>query len=151
MAKFVFRLQSFLGVKEQIEDLKKNEYGIALRRLEEERRRKEMLEQELVQNVLFLKESVNSIIEPMEIRRYNNRIDILKTWIIKQEEKIKAAEEYAEEKRLELVEAMKERKSLETVKEKKYEEHLKDEQRAERVVVDGVVSYRYSSLKADII
>lgn len=145
MAKFVFRLQSFLGVKEQIEDLKKNEYGIALRRLEEERRRKEMLEQELVQNVLFLKESVNSIIEPMEIRRYNNRIDILKTWIIKQEEKIKAAEEYAEEKRLELVEAMKERKAIEIVKENAYEEFVKQEDRVTRRTTDELISYKYAT------
>ena len=147
MAKFTFRLQSYLGVKEQMEELKKNEYGMAMRRLEEERQKKEALEQEVVQNVLFFKEALGTSIEPVEIRRYNNRIEILKTWIVQQKERVEAAAKYAEEKRLELVEAMKDRKALETVKERNYEEYLKDEQKAERVVVDGIVSYQYSNVR----
>ncbi|MCL1989023.1 MAG: flagellar export protein FliJ [Firmicutes bacterium] len=144
MAKFVFRLQSYLGVKEQMENLKKNEYGVALRHLEEEKQRKRLLEQELQENVTELKNSVRRIIAPPEIRRYNNRIQVLQTWIVEQDLRIKAAEEFAEKKRLELVETMKEKKSLETVKEHSYEEYLKDEQRAEQAVVDGIVSYRYA-------
>ena len=146
MARFNFRLQSYLNVKEQLEDLKKNEYGIALQRLEEERQRKAMLEQELAENVILFKRVLSTTIEPVEIRRYNSRIEILKVWIIQQEERIEVAKKNAEVKRLELVEAMKDRKTLETVKERNYEEHLKEEQRAEQVVVDGIVSYQYAKL-----
>ena len=144
MAKFIFRLQSYLGVKEQLEEQKKNEYGRALRLLEEERERKRRLEQELEDNVLLFKKALGQSIAPVEIRRYNNRIELLKVWIIEQEGRVKAAEQFAEEKRLELVEAMKERKALETVKERNYEEYLKEEQRAEQAVTDGIVSYQYS-------
>jgi len=145
MAKFVFRLQSYLGVKEQMENLKKNEYGVALRKLEEERQRKRRLEQELSENVDDLKKTLYTLITPVEIRRYNNRIQVLQNWIVEQDERIKAAEAFAEKKRLELVETMKERKSLETVKENSYDEYLKDEQRSEQAVVDGIVSYRYAT------
>lgn len=145
MAKFIFRLQSYLGVKEQLEELKKNEYGMALRRLEEEKQRKARMEQELAENVLLFKKTLAATIAPTEIRRYNNRIELLKTWIIEQDERVKEAEIEAEEKRLELVEAMKDKKALETVKERNYEEYLKDEQRAEQTIVDGIVSYQYSA------
>ena len=144
MAKFVFRLQSYLGVKEQLEEQKKNEYATALRCLEEERQKKRILEQELAENVTLFKKALRTTIEPAGIRRYNNRIELLKVWIIEQEERIKRAEQYAEEKRLELVEAMKERKALETVKERSYEEYLNEEKKAEQALVDGIVSYRYA-------
>ena len=150
MAKFVFRLQSYLGVKEQLEEQKKNEYGEALRRVEVEKQKKRKLEQELSENVDSFKsalESAKAPIDPREIRRYNNRIELLKVWIIEQEERIKKAERFAEEKRLELVEAMKERKALETVKDRNYEEYLEEEKRAEQTVVDGIVSYQYASVE----
>ena len=144
MAKFVYRLQSYLNVKEQLEELKKNEYGQALKRLEDERERKRVLERELAENIHLFKKALSTSIVASEIRRYNNRIEYLKNSIVEQNERIKAAEEEAEIKRLELVEAMKERKALETVKERNYEEFLKEEQRLEQVVVDGVVSYQYA-------
>ena len=144
MAKFEFRLQNYLGIKEQLEEQKKNEYGLALRRLEEERQRKRLMEQELLENVNLFKKGLAKSIVPGDIRRYNNRIELLKIWIAEQEERIKEFAKRAEEKRLELVEAMKERKALETVKERNYEEYMKGEQRAGQAVVDGVVSYKYA-------
>ena len=150
MAKFVFRLQSYLGVKEQLEEQKKSEYGQAMKRLEEERQRKRVFEQELEENLYNFKKILATLIVPVEIRRYNSRIELLKVWIVEQEERIKAAERYVDEKRFELVEAMKERKALETVKERNYEEYMKDEQRAEQVVVDGVVSYQYAGRRAGL-
>jgi len=147
MAKFVFRLQSYLGVKEQMEEQKKNEYGQAIKKLEEERERKRQLELEIEDNVIRFKKMLASLIAPVEIRRYNNRIEYLKVLVIEQEERIKKAEQYAEVKRLELVEAMKERKALETVKERNYEEHLLEEKISEQLIVDGIVSYQYAASK----
>ena len=144
MAKFNFRLQSYLGVKEQLEEMKKNEYGMALRRLEEEKERLRILQAELAENVSMFKKALVTSIVATEIRRYNNRIELLKNWIIEQQERVVAAEKLAERKRLELVEAMKDRKALETVRERSYEEYLDEEKRAEQVVVDGIVSYQYS-------
>ena len=143
MAKFVFRMQSYLGVKEQIEEQKKNEYGQALKRLEDERQKKYVLELEKTEMIRLFQTSLERAIKPIDIKRYNNRLNLLKIWIDEQEKRIETAAKYAEEKRLQLVEAMKERKALETVKERNFEEYLKEEQREEQRVVDGIVSYQY--------
>jgi len=144
MAKFVYRLQSYLNLKEQVEELKKNEYGYALRRLEEERQKKLQLETEQETLVEIFKNSLLVAIKPADIRRFNNRIELLKVWIVEQEERVKQAEQEAEEKRLALVEAMKDRKALETVRERNYEDYKLEEKRSEQVVVDGIVSYQYA-------
>jgi flagellar FliJ protein len=144
MAKFTFRLQSYLSVKEQMEEQKKNEYGHAIRRWEEEKERLRQMERELQENIFLFKQALAALIVPQDIRRYTNRIELVKVWIEEQEARVKAAELFVEEKRLELVEAMKDRKALDTVKERNYEEYLKDEQRAEQAVADGIVSYQYS-------
>jgi len=144
MAKFAFRLQSYLGVKEQLEEQKKNEYGQAIKRLEEEKERLREMEAELQENIFLFKKALATSIVPQDIQRYNNRIELVKVWIAEQKMHVEAAERFVEEKRLELVEAMKDRKALETVKERNYEDYLKDEQRAEQAVVDGIVSYQYS-------
>lgn len=144
MAKFTFRLQSYLGVKEQLEEMKKNEYGQALRRLEYLKQQKRLLEMELADNVKLFREGLVKMIVPADIRRYNSRIEFLKIQIAEQEIRVQEAQRAAEEKRLELVEAMKDRKALETVKERNYEEYLIEEQRAERLVADGIVSYQYA-------
>ena len=144
MPRFEFRLDRFLSVKEQIEDQKEIEYATALSIVEKEKAKLAELEQSRVQTVEDLRKSVSKKISPIEIRRYNNNIERLKHLIIVQTERLETAKLHAEEKRLELVEAMKDRKALETVKERNYEEYLKEEQKAERVVVDGLVSYQYS-------
>jgi len=145
MARFTFRLQSYLSVKEQMEEQKKSEYGQAIIRLEEERQRLLVLQNELEENVRLFKKALTTAIVAVEIRRYNNRLELLKVWIVEQEAKVIAAEQYVEKKRLELVEAMKDRKALETVKERNYEEYLIEEQRADQTVVDGIVSYKYAT------
>ncbi|MCL1998137.1 MAG: flagellar export protein FliJ [Turicibacter sp.] len=145
MAKFVFRLQTYLNIKEQLEEQKKNEYGAALKKLEDERERKRKLEHELGDNIDMFQHTLRTAIAIVEIRRYNSRIELLKTWIVEQDERIKSAERFAEQKRLELVEAMKEKKALETVKERNYEEYLIEENHAEQITVDGIVSYKYST------
>ena len=144
MARFSFRLQTYLSVKEQIEEQKKNEYGRALRKLERERQKKRLMEQELFENIQLFKNGLARAVVPGDIRRYNSRIELLKVQIAEQELRIKEAERRAEEKRLDLIEAMKERKALETVKERNHEEFLKEEQRVEQTVSDGIVSYQYA-------
>lgn len=144
MPRFQFRLQQYLGVKEQLESQKELEYAKALRVVEEEKQKLaefRMKKDEAVENLRGL---VSKSISPFEIRRYNNNIERLKHQIITQEERVAAAEAYAEQKRQELVQAMKERKALETVKENQREEFLKEADLAERKQVDELVSFRYS-------
>ena len=145
MPRFEFRLDRYLSVKEQIEDQKEIEYAAALRKVEEEKARLAELEQARVQTVEDLRKSVSKRISPMEIRRYNNTIERLKHMIVVQTERLEMAKMHAEDKRLELVEAMKERKAIETVKENAYEEFVKQEDRITRRTTDELTSYKYAT------
>jgi flagellar FliJ protein len=91
-----------------------------------------------------LRKAVAKAISPIEIRRFNNNIERLKHQIVVQIERVAAAEAFAETKRQELVQAMKERKALEIVKDNQREEFLKEADLAERKVVDELVSFKYS-------
>lgn len=144
MAKFNFRLQNYLGVKEKLEDQKEIEYGQALRRLEEERRKKMLLLAQREEQINTFRTSLMKVINPADIRRYNNVIERLKTRIKEQEQRISAAEVFAERKRLELVEAIKERKMLESIREKRFDEYTREELLAEQKQVDELVSYQYA-------
>jgi flagellar FliJ protein len=144
MAKFAFRLQPLLGVKEQIESQKEIEYGQALRRLEEERQIKRKLLKQKEEQIANFRQSLDEEINPANIRRYNNMIERLKQRIIEQDIRISAAEAYAEKKRLELVEAMKQRKMLDSIREHRYEDYVQDEKIAEQKTVDQLISYTYA-------
>jgi flagellar FliJ protein len=145
MPRFQFRLQQYLGVKEQIEDQKELEYAKALRVVEEEKQKLVELIQKRNDSVESLRQSVQKAISPVEIRRYNNNIERLKHQIVVQIERVAAAEAFAEQKRQELVQAMKERKALEIVKENAREEFLLEANLAEQKIVDELVSFKYST------
>lgn len=144
MAGFKFRLESFLSVKEKIEEQKKLEYGKALNKLEEEKQLKQKLLNEK-QNLIFIfKKSIQNRVNPQEFQRYNRYIDFMKKKLRDQDILIDMAEKNAEKKRQELVESMKERKMLDTLKEKDKVEYLKEQQKKEQQIVDEIVSYQYN-------
>ena len=147
MAKFNFRLQSVLTVKEKIEDLKKNEFGKAVMELEIERQKKAELERKRVDCINGFRESIMQGVNPLEIQRYNLFIDKLKHLIKLQEQAIIKAQAWVEKKRAELVEAMRDRKTLDALKENDFEEFLVEEKKAEQKVVDEIVSYRTACLQ----
>ena len=144
MPRFQFRLQQYLGVKEQIEEQKELEYAKAIRILEEEKQKLTEMRELRENMVQDLRKAVSRSISPFEIRRYNNNIERLKHQIKVQEERVIAAEQYVEQKRQELVQAMKERKALEIVRDNAKEEFLKEVDLAERKQVDELVSFKYS-------
>lgn len=147
MPKFQFRLQQYLGVKEQIEEQKELEYAKALRMVEEEKKKLADLIQRKDETVESLRHSVADRISPFNIRQYNNNIERLKNLIKTQIERVAAAEAYAETKRQELVQAMKERKAMEKVRENAFEEFQKEQELAERKEIDELVSFKYQDFK----
>ena len=144
MAKFVFRLQQHLSIKEKIESQRKIEYGSALAALAEEQSKEAALETEKADKTAELSVKVREQIEPDLFEIYNSYIELLKKRIIGQREKVLEAEMFAEEKRLVLVEAMKEKKALQRLKEKDFEVFKEEEKRIEQSSVDEIVSYRYN-------
>ncbi len=147
MAKFVFRLQTILGLKQKLEDQKKLEFGKAVKKLEIEKQHKIELENEKDDCIIGLRNKINTVVAPVEIKQYENYIDFMKKKISEQAIVISIEEKYVEKKRLELIESIKERKMLETLREKDYENYLKEEQQREQKVVDEIVSFKYNNIE----
>ena len=151
MARFTFRLQSVLNLREKVEDQKELEYAQALKKLEEEREKERALRSWKTRCVSALAKMVSGDadssglrIDPNEVSRYNDFIEVLKERIALQQKVVKAAEQFAEDKRKELVEAMRDRKTIERLRDNAYEEFVEEEKHDEQKQVDAVVSYRYA-------
>jgi len=146
MAKFNFRLQNYLSLKEKLEEQRKLEYGMALAALENERRAEAAIIAEKADKINEFSEMARKKIEPDKFALYNIYIEILKKRLIEQKKRVAQAEAFAEKKRLILVEAMKEKKALQRLREKDYEEYATEEKRLEQRVVDETVSYKYANV-----
>jgi len=142
MAKFNFKLASILSIKEKMEDLKKNEFGKAVMALEAEKARLVVLQDTKMLCIQSFRDSLATGVKPDDLAQHNTYIDRLKVLIKQQEQAILRAEEYVEVKRLELVEAMRERKTMDTLKDHAYEAYLEEEKQAEQKVIDEIVSYK---------
>lgn len=144
MAAFKFRLQSFLNLKEKLEEQKKLDYGKAVQLLEIEKNKKRFLEEENKKTTSMLKQKMEALIKPMELHSFNQYIDFILKEIEKQTVIIKRAEKIAEEKRLTLVKAMQERKMMEKLKDKDLVAFMEETLRAEQKLVDEITSFQYA-------
>lgn len=146
MAGFKFRLENYLGVKEKIEEQRKLDYGKALRKLDEEKKLLEYFYGKKKSLIFAMRNSINSGVKSAELKRYNEYISYIKNKIEEQETAVKNAEEFAENKRLELVEAMKERKMLDVLKDNDRAEYNREQLLKEQKIVDEIVSYQYNDV-----
>ena len=143
MAKFKFKLESYLKLKEKLEDQKKQEYGRAIGILEQKRAEKARLERIASENLTAFRESLGKPINPALLRGFGDYSEVVKKRIEEQRKTVEKAEAEVEKKRLDLVEAVKEKKALEILKGKALEEFRQEEKLAEQRVVDEIVSYRF--------
>ena len=144
MAKFVFNMQGLLNIKEKLEEQSKTEYGKALNKLEEEKNILLNLENSKKQNIVSFREIINKGVKPNYIKNINQFISLIDKKIEQQVENINKAEEIVEQKRLVLLNAMKERKVLEALKEKEMENYFREELKKEQKIIDEIVSYKYN-------
>ncbi|MBS5793567.1 MAG: flagellar export protein FliJ [Clostridiales bacterium] len=144
MAKFIFNMQGLLNIKEKLEEQTKTEYGKALAKLEQEKSILLNLKNKKQENILSFRESINKGVKPNYIDNINKYISFIDKKVEEQMQNINKAKEIVEEKRLALLEAMKERKVLETLKEKEKENYFKEELKNEQKIIDEIVSYKYN-------
>lgn len=145
MAKFKFRLQGILNMKQKMEDQKRQEYGLAVAEEEREKKKRQELLDKKEEKVVEFRNSIDEIIRSQSHSNYNNYIEFLKEEATRQDKIILEAQKRVEIKRQELVEAMKERKTLEKLSERQYEEFLLEQKLAEQKIVDEIVSYRFDN------
>ncbi len=140
---FKYKLEPILSLKEKIEESKKRELGIANQVYESAQIDKHTL---VTKKQVACKETMaenSETINVVHLQQFNYYMNYLQHAIVSKEEEIEVAALRVEEKRNELVEAVKERKILENLKEIKSEEYRQEENRRENRIVDEIVTYKY--------
>lgn len=143
MAKFIYRMQSILNIKEKLEEQARMDFAQANMRLAAE---EEKL-QKLKERKHFYEDESRRLqqdaLKVMDILENQNAIERMKEFIAIQQLEIKKAEAVVEEARLALMEAMQETKTQHKLKEKDFEEFMREENAREAKEIDELTSYTY--------
>ncbi|MCM1246486.1 MAG: flagellar export protein FliJ [Roseburia sp.] len=145
MARFRFPMQNILNMKEKLEEQAKNEYGQANARLLREQEKLDELTARLEDAKQKLRDVLQEMLSVKEIRRKEDAVEIIKTYVMQQFLIVRRCEKEVEIARERLREAMKERKIFEKLREKAFEEFMKEEGRKEQKEVDELMSYKYGA------
>lgn len=145
MAAYKFTLQKLLDFRTNMEEEKKNQLSLALKRLEQEKDRLSELKARQRELDKALKEKTSQGIAVNELKLLMNYIDYYKRGIKEQKTRIKMAEDYASACREELIKATQEKKMIEKLKEIDYKKYLYEEQKKEEKFIDDLVSFKGSN------
>lgn len=140
---FKFKLASVLSLKEKIEDSKKRELGAAT--LYKDRLISEKLELVATREKVMeeVKAYNSKIVDVQSIRAFNVYNDYMKQAIEVKHKEVQEAQKKVEEKRVALLEAVKERKILDNLKDIQNEVFMEEEKRGEQRILDDIVTYKY--------
>lgn len=148
MAKFVFRMEQLLKLKQQLENSKKGELAAAIKTVEKEKEKLKMLETQKIGYIDDIKKSMLKGISVYRLREFSNFIGSFEVKINNQKKIVNDAKVVADNIREQLIEITKQKKMLETLKQKKYEEFKIAEQRKEELAAGEIASYKYIKHKA---
>lgn len=143
MAKFVYRMQSILNIKEKMEEQAKQAFATANHQLMVEEERLARLRKRRIQ---YLEEGAllrQQVLDPLKLQENVSALDYIKEAIIDQRIRVKKAQETVDRARQVLQEYMIERKTHEQLKEAAFEEFKEELAKEESKEVDELVSYVY--------
>ncbi|MBR1572781.1 MAG: flagellar export protein FliJ [Lachnospiraceae bacterium] len=149
MAKFIYKMQNILEIKEKLESQEKIAFGIANQKLAEEQ---EKLQDLLVRQAGYesrLKELTSGELNIRDINNCKKSIDSIKSMIRDQMVAVHTAQRNVENARIRMNEAVKERKTQENLKEKAFEEFKQELLAEESKITDELVSYTYHNNKQE--
>lgn len=144
---FKFELQPVLALKEKLEDNKKRELGLANTKHEQLVDEKSILAALHNEAYNEIRRQCDGGLNISSLKQFNYYTARLNKQIEKKELEIVKAKKEVNEKRDELLEAVKQRKILENLKEIRFEQFKDEEVRAENQIVDEIVSYKYGAVK----
>ena len=143
MAKFVYRMQNILDIKNKLEVQARNSYAAARMKLsQEEEKLDRMFEQKKAYEENY-RQQLSGNINILQINICKNAIELCKNQIKKQIVEVKVASLNLEAAQKRLGEVMKERKIQEKLREKAYEEFLQELNDQEKKEIDELVSFRF--------
>ena len=147
MAKFIYRMQSILNIKEKMEEQAKMEFAQARIRLTEEEERLNYLVDRKDVYVNRGRELQKDSLNVFDIMENRDAIVLMKEFIEEQKKAVAKAEKQLEEARLKLQNAMQESKTHERLREKAFEEFVKEVNAQEAKEIDELTSYVYGQKK----
>ena len=143
MARFRYRMQNILNVKEKLETQAKNEFAIAAAKEREEEAKLNALIERRDGYEAELKRLVESALDVGSIKEAEDALEVIKYHVTVQRLNLAAARQELEVARAKLTAAMQDRKMHELLKEKQFEEFKAEEAAKESKEIDEIVSYRH--------
>ena len=143
MARFHYKMQGILDIKEKLETRAKQDFAEANRRLAEE---KEKLATLQARKEAFLEEGIDLRMERIDVRKIKeNKLAVMKMdeYISKQMIQINQAARAVERTRAVLQELVQECKAHEKLKENAFAEFMKEEQNQESKEIDQLTTYTH--------
>ena len=142
MARFKYKMQSILDVKEKLENKAKQDFAQANARLDTEKQKLVELQKRRSD---YMEEGLKLRLEKIDIRKIReNKMAVLKIdeYIKNQMVQINLASREVEKARVALQTLMQERKAHEKLKENAFEAFMKEEQAAESKEIDDRIAVR---------
>ena len=143
MAKFIFKMESILSVKQKLEDQAKAEYSIEIIKLRQEEEKLDELKKRKSEYQTKLYDAVMDTLDILKIKILEDSVENIKyniklqmVVIVNQQQKVDRARE-------KLDNAMKERKTYEKHKEKAFEEFKAEINAEEQKEINELVSFKF--------
>ena len=143
MAKFIFKMESILSVKQKLEDQAKAEYSIEIIKLRQEEEKLDELKKRKSEYQTKLYDAVMDTLDILKIKILEDSVENIKyniklqmVVIVNQQQKVDRARE-------KLDNAMKERKTYEKLKEKAFEEFRAEINAEEQKEINELVSFKF--------
>ncbi len=144
MAKFVYRMQNILNIKQKLETQAKMTYGLANQKYLEQQK---ILQEYMVRRVGYeqhWKELMQGNLNLAEVEHARADVNAMKTIVRRQMIEVHRAEKELEDARERLKTVMQERKVQEKLREKAFDEFKQELAEAETKEIDELVSYTYN-------
>ncbi len=143
MAKFKYRMQNILDIKQKLEESAKMEFSEANHRVMEEEEKLSLIEGRKASYEEQGRELRKARLHVGEIKNNTQAVSVLLDMKKEQEKEVEKAKVVQEQKRLKLQNAMQERKTQEKLYENAFEEFMREENARESKEVDELTSYVY--------
>ena len=145
MAKFIYKMQNILDIKNKLETQEKTAFAIEVQKLRTEEERLERIRKEIDYYEELIRGQGEKNINILEWKRCNEALEYKKEEEKTQIQHVKMAEKNVDIARGRLNKVMVERKTQEVLKEKAFEEFVKELNEVEKKEVDELVSFTYNN------
>ena len=147
MAKFVYKMQSLLNIKEKLEEQEKTAYGLARAALNEEESK---LAEFIAKKNFYIEEKrvgMSAALHVHELTQLEHAIKSMEYKIAEQVLVVKQAEKRVALAQARLENAMKERKMQEKLREKALEQFMQELEATEQQEINELVTFRFGKAK----